>query len=57
MSQLATLMSMLEAQTSGKLPSQPINPREETKAMTLRSGKEIETIKKEEVEVTIGGRS
>ena len=52
MSQVATLMSKLGAQTSGKLPSQPINPREETKAMTLRSGKEIETTKmKEKVEL------
>ena len=45
MNQLVTSMSKLEAQTSGKLPSQPINHREETKAMTLRSGKEIETTK------------
>ncbi|XP_052204029.1 uncharacterized protein LOC127809305 [Diospyros lotus] len=42
-SQLATSMSRLEAQGSGKLPSQTIvNPRENVSAITLRSGKEID---------------
>ena len=42
-SQLATAVGKLEAQSSGKLPSQPlINPRENVSAISLRSGKEIE---------------
>ncbi|KAF3443645.1 hypothetical protein FNV43_RR13335 [Rhamnella rubrinervis] len=47
MSQLTTSMTKLEPKTSGKLPSQPVNPREETKAMTLRSGREVEMPKKD----------
>ncbi|KAL4368664.1 hypothetical protein GQ457_05G022790 [Hibiscus cannabinus] len=40
--QLATSMSKLEAQNSGKLPSQTeVNPRENCNAISLRSGKEI----------------
>ena len=36
-------MDKLEAQSSGKLPSQTeINPRENVSAISLRSGKEIE---------------
>ncbi|KAL0295215.1 UNVERIFIED_CONTAM: hypothetical protein Sradi_6846400 [Sesamum radiatum] len=42
-SQLATSISKLEAQASGKLPSQTeTNPRENVSAITLRSGKELQ---------------
>ncbi|XP_062154361.1 uncharacterized protein LOC133862545 [Alnus glutinosa] len=40
---MATAISKLEAQSSGKLPSQTvINPRENVSSIVLRSGKEIE---------------
>lgn len=43
MSQMATAISRLEAQSSGKLPFQMVeNPRENASAIILRSGKEIE---------------
>ena len=43
MGQMATAISRLEAQSSGKLPSQTIvNPRENASAIVLRSGKEVE---------------
>ena len=43
-SQLATAVGKLEAQSSGKLPSQPIiNPRENASSISLRSGKEVES--------------
>ena len=43
MSQLSTSMGKLEAQGSGKLPSQTIiNPRDNTSKISLRSGKELE---------------
>jgi hypothetical protein len=43
MSQMATEISQLEAQSSGKLPTQTvINPRENASAIVLRSGKEVE---------------
>jgi len=43
MSQMATAISRLEAQSSGKLPSQTVvNPREQANAIVLRSGKEVE---------------
>ena len=42
-SQIASSVNRLEAQGSGRLPSQStINPREQLKAITLRSGKELE---------------
>ncbi|KAK4382383.1 Retrovirus-related Pol polyprotein from transposon opus [Sesamum angolense] len=42
-SQLATFVSKLEAQASGKLPSQTeTNPRENVSAITLRSGEELQ---------------
>ncbi|XP_073152066.1 uncharacterized protein [Henckelia pumila] len=42
-SQLVTAVNNLEAQNSGKLPSQTVvNPRENASAMVLRSGKKIE---------------
>ncbi|KAM7514528.1 hypothetical protein LguiA_004111 [Lonicera macranthoides] len=42
MSQLATIVSWLESQRSGKLPSQTVvNPRQDASAITLRSGKEL----------------
>ncbi|KAM7518534.1 hypothetical protein LguiB_017496 [Lonicera macranthoides] len=42
MSQLATIVSRLESQRSGKLPSQTVvNPRQDASAITLRSGKEL----------------
>ena len=38
-------MSRIEARTSGKLPSQPeINPKENASAMSLRSGKQLESL-------------
>nr|POE93169.1 hypothetical protein CFP56_40322 [Quercus suber] len=41
--QMATVISRLEVQSSGKLPSQTIvNPRENASAIVLRSGKEVE---------------
>jgi len=43
MGQMATAINKLEAQSSGKLPSQTvINPRENVSAIVLRSGKEVE---------------
>ncbi|XP_065623864.1 uncharacterized protein LOC111986231 [Quercus suber] len=43
MGQMATAISRLEAQSSGKLPSQMVvNPRENASAIVLRSGKEVE---------------
>ena len=40
--QLASAVSRLEAQGSGKLPSHPINnPRESACTVTLRSGKQL----------------
>jgi hypothetical protein len=40
--QLATSVGKLEAQNSGKLPSQPeVNPKENVSTILLRSGKEI----------------
>jgi hypothetical protein len=43
MGQMATAISQLEAQSSGKLPSQTVvNPRENASAIVLRSGKEVE---------------
>ncbi|XP_062145993.1 uncharacterized protein LOC133853988 [Alnus glutinosa] len=43
MGQMATAISKLEAQNSGKLPSQTvINPRENVSSIVLRSGKEVE---------------
>ena len=43
MGQMATAISWLEAQSSGKLPSQiVVNPRENASAIVLRSCKEVE---------------
>ena len=43
MGQMTTAISWLEAQSSGKLPSQTVvNPRENASAIVLRSGKEVE---------------
>ncbi|XP_026459647.1 uncharacterized protein LOC113360348 [Papaver somniferum] len=42
MGQLATTVSKLEAQAAGKLPSQPLNHRENVSAIELRSGKQVE---------------
>ena len=40
---MATAISRLEAQSSGKLPSQTVvNPRENASAIILRNGKEVE---------------
>ncbi|XP_052288698.1 uncharacterized protein LOC127899377, partial [Citrus sinensis] len=42
-SQLATTMSRLESQVSGKLPSQTeVNPKQNASAVILRSGKELQ---------------
>ncbi|XP_030931009.1 uncharacterized protein LOC115956876 [Quercus lobata] len=47
MGQMATTISRLEAQISGKLPSQMVvNPRENASAIVLRSGKEVEILVK-----------
>ena len=43
MGQMATAISWLEAQSSGKFPSQTIvNPKENASEIILRSGKEVE---------------
>ena len=43
MGQMATVISRLEVQSSGKLPSQTVvNPRENASAIILRSGKDVE---------------
>ena len=47
MGEMTTAISQLEAQNSGKLPSQTIvNPRENASAIVLRSGKEVEILVK-----------
>ena len=43
MGQMATAISWLKVQSSGKLPSQTIiNPRENASTIVLRNGKEVE---------------
>jgi hypothetical protein len=42
--QLAKDINNLQVQISNKLPSQPLNPRENVSAITLRSGKELSDI-------------
>jgi len=43
MGQMATTISQLEVQSSGKLPSQTVvNPRENASTIILGSGKEVE---------------
>ncbi|KAL5556378.1 hypothetical protein UlMin_038614 [Ulmus minor] len=50
-SQLATTVGRLEAQGSGKLPSQTvINPKENASAISLRSGKTLDEAHKEPVQ-------
>ena len=47
MGQMAIAISRLEAQSSGKSPSQTVvNPRENASAIVLRSGKEVEILAK-----------
>ncbi|XP_030949702.1 uncharacterized protein LOC115973574 [Quercus lobata] len=47
MGQMTTAISQLEAQNSGKLPSQTVvNPRENASAIILSSGKEVEILVK-----------
>ena len=47
MGQMVIAISQLEAQSSGKLPSQMVvNPRENASAIVLRSGKEVEILVK-----------
>ena len=47
MGQMAATLSQIQARDSGKLLSQTIvNPRENVNAMTLRSGKQLETPQK-----------
>ncbi|XP_026459472.1 uncharacterized protein LOC113360146 [Papaver somniferum] len=41
-SQLANDMNQLKAQAAGKLPSQPLNPKEIVDSIELRSGKQVE---------------
>ena len=51
MEQMAATLSQIQARDSGKLPSQTIvNPRENVNAMTLRSGKQLETPQKDNVQ-------
>ncbi|XP_026419627.1 uncharacterized protein LOC113315579 [Papaver somniferum] len=45
---MAGRLNLLETQNSGKLPSQPINPREAVNAVTLRSG--TRTVQPEDAE-------
>jgi hypothetical protein len=42
MGQVASSVGKLKAQMNGKLPSQPLNPKENVSVITLRSGKELE---------------
>ena len=45
---MASTISQLQSRDSGKLPSQTIvNPRENANAITLRSGKQLETLQKD----------
>ena len=37
-------MGMMEAEGSGKLPSQTVNPKESVNAITLRGGKQLEEV-------------
>lgn len=47
MGQMATTISQLEVQSSGKLPSQTVvNPRENASPIVLRNGKEVEILVK-----------
>ncbi|XP_026433575.1 uncharacterized protein LOC113331014 [Papaver somniferum] len=48
MSSMAGRLNLLKTQNSGKLPSQPINPRETVNAVTLRSG--TRTVQPEDAE-------
>ncbi|XP_026377999.1 uncharacterized protein LOC113272369 [Papaver somniferum] len=48
MSTMAGRLNLLETQNNGKLPSQPINPRETVNAVTLRSG--TRTVQPEDAE-------
>ena len=54
MSQLATTVSKLSAQGSGKLPSQTIvNPKENASVITLKSGKQLEPLTNKKKPVVI----
>ena len=54
MSQLATTVSKLSAQGSGKLPSQTIvNPKENASVITLKSGKQLEPVVNKKKQVVI----
>ena len=45
---MTATISQLQSRDSGKLPSQTIvNPRENANAITLRSGKQLETPQKD----------
>ena len=61
MGQMAATLSQIQARYSGKLPFQTIvNPRENANAITLRSGKQLETPQKDNAqreENTIGSSS
>ncbi|KAK9682623.1 hypothetical protein RND81_10G086100 [Saponaria officinalis] len=51
-SQVCTSLSNIESKLSGSLPSQPLpNPTEKAKAMTLRSGKQLEQPKTKNREI------
>ncbi|XP_021757039.1 uncharacterized protein LOC110722108 isoform X1 [Chenopodium quinoa] len=51
-SQLANTVGKLQAQNSNKIPSQPErNPKENTSAISLRSGKQLEVLEKSKSEV------
>ena len=52
MGQRITTINQLQSRDSGKLPSQTIvNPRENTNAITLRSGKQLETPQKDNAQI------
>ncbi|KAL5578566.1 hypothetical protein UlMin_020265 [Ulmus minor] len=54
-SQLATTVGRLEVQGSGKLPSQTeVNPKENLSAISLRSGRQLDEIARDEVNKDLG---
>ena len=51
--QMANLATLMSQRPPGQLPSQSeANPREEAKAVTLRSGKQLEEPKRKEITLT-----
>jgi hypothetical protein len=51
MEQVTSNVGKLEAQVSGKLPFQALNPKENVSAITLRSEKELEEQRSKQIEM------